>query len=119
MVRVKRGNVKRKRRAKVMKRVKGFYGKRSRNYRQAISSAKRADRYSFTGRKQRKRQFRELWIQRINAACRISDISYNRFIHGLAKASIELDRKMLAHLAVVDPSGFELIVTKVKEALKA
>ena len=106
MPRVKRGVAARKRRKRVLKRAKGYYGARSRLYKTAREAVEKAALYSYEGRKQRKRQFRALWIARINAAAREHDLSYSRLIHGLKEAGVEVDRKILAQLAVDDPQGF-------------
>jgi len=106
-----------KRRAKsVLKKAKGFRGSRSKLYRIAKNAIFKSLRYAFIGRKQRKRDFRNLWIARINAACRNSDISYSRFIYGLKKLNINMNRKILANLAVEDIDSFNQLVEKVKKA---
>nr|YP_009684592.1 ribosomal protein L20 [Pseudopedinella elastica]QDR24678.1 ribosomal protein L20 [Pseudopedinella elastica] len=108
MVRVKRGNVARKRRKKVLSLAKGFRGAHSRLFRVANAQVIKALKYSYVGRKNKKRQFRKLWIVRLNAASRnIGDINYSKFIHKIKKSNIELNRKMLAQLAIVDPATFE------------
>ena len=107
MVRIKRGNVARKRRKKILKLAKGFQGSHSRLFRVANQQVMKALKYSYTGRKQKKRQFRTLWITRINAASRQSfDLNYSTLIHRLKKKNIQLNRKMLAQLAVIDPVTF-------------
>jgi large subunit ribosomal protein L20 len=108
-MRVKRGFKARRRRRKVLKLAKGFRGGRSKLFRTAADSVDKALQYAYRDRKQRKRQFRRLWIVRINAAARMNDLSYSRFISGLKKAGVDLDRKVLADLAVSDPSGFTRI----------
>jgi large subunit ribosomal protein L20 len=108
-MRVKRGFKARRRRRKVLKLAKGFRGGRSKLFRTAADSVDKALQYAYRDRKQRKRQFRRLWIARINAAARMNDLSYSRFISGLKKAGVDLDRKVLADLAVSDPSGFTRI----------
>ena len=108
-MRVKRGFKARKRRQKVLKLAKGFRGGRSKLFRTAADSVDKALSYAYRDRKQRKRQFRRLWIARINAAARMNDLSYSRFIGGLKKAGVDLDRKVLAELAISDPSGFSQI----------
>ncbi len=108
-MRVKRGFKARRRRQKVLKLAKGFRGGRSKLFRTAADSLDKALMYSYRDRKVRKRDFRRLWIIRINAAARMNDLSYSRFIHGLKKANIELDRKVLAELAISDPDGFSRI----------
>ena len=117
MARVKRGVTAHARHKKVMKAAKGYYGARSRVYRVAKQAVIKAAQYAYRDRRQRKRQFRALWIQRINAAARIHDLSYSRFINGLKKASIELDRKVLADIAVHDPHGFAKLAEAAKAAL--
>lgn len=108
-MRVKRGFKARKRRQKVLKLAKGFRGGRSKLFRTAADSVDKALSYAYRDRKQRKRQFRRLWIARINAAARMNDLSYSRFVGGLKKAGVDLDRKVLAELAISDPSGFSQI----------
>ena len=98
------------RRKRVFKQVKGFYGRRKNTIRAANAAADRALQHNYIGRKLKKRNFRELWIQRINAACREHGLSYSRFIAGLAKAGIEIDRKVLADLAVREPEAFKALV---------
>jgi len=111
MSRVKRGVTAHKRHKKVLKAAKGYYGARSRVYRVAAQAVTKADR------RQRKRQFRALWIQRINAEARVSGLSYSKFINGLKKASIAIDRKILADIAVFDKAAFATLVEKAKAAL--
>jgi len=105
-MRVKRGFKARRRRQKVLSLAKGFRGGRSRLYRTAADAVDKALMYAYRDRRARKRDFRSLWIARINAAARMNNLSYSKFIHGLKRARIELDRKILAELAVSDPSGF-------------
>lgn len=106
MPRVKRGVTARARHKKVLKQAKGYYGARSRVYRVAKQAVIKAGQYAYRDRKQRKRQFRSLWIVRINAAARECGLSYSRFMSGLHKANVEIDRKVLADLAVRDKEGF-------------
>ena len=106
MPRVKRSVPARKRRKRVLKKAKGYYGARSKLYGVAREAVEKAAVYAYQGRKQRKRQFRALWIARINAAARQHDLSYSRLIAGLKNAGVEVDRKILAQLAVDDPKGF-------------
>jgi large subunit ribosomal protein L20 len=106
MPRVKRGVAARKRRNRVLHEAKGYYGARSRLFKTAREAVERAWRYAYRDRKQRKRDFRALWIARINAAARQHDLSYSRLIHGLKLAGVEVDRKILAQLAVSDPKAF-------------
>lgn len=108
-MRVKRGFKARRRRNKVLKLAKGFRGRRSNLYRTAADSVDKALMYAYRDRRARKRDFRKLWIARINAAVRMSDLSYSKFIHGLKLANVELDRKVLADLAICDPAGFSQI----------
>ncbi|HCR97766.1 MULTISPECIES: 50S ribosomal protein L20 [Halomonadaceae] len=116
MTRVKRGVVARRRHKKVLKQAKGYYGARSRVFRVAKQAVIKAGQYAYRDRRNRKRQFRALWIQRINAAARINGMSYSRFVGGLKKAGIEIDRKVLADLAVHEKAAFAAIVEKAKAA---
>lgn len=106
----------RKRRKMVLQRAKGFYGNSSRNIRTAYDAVDKALSHSYRGRKQKKRQYRGLWIVRINAACRELNVSYSRFMNALKKANIELNRKVLADLAVREPAEFKALVEKVTQA---
>jgi large subunit ribosomal protein L20 len=117
MPRVKRGVTARARHKKVLKAAKGYYGARSRVYRVAKQAVTKAGQYAYRDRRQRKRQFRRLWIARINAAARICGMSYSRFINGLKKASIEVDRKILADIAVHDKDTFAKLAEKAKAGL--
>ncbi|NEQ46098.1 MAG: 50S ribosomal protein L20 [Leptolyngbya sp. SIOISBB] len=110
MARVKRGNVARKRRKKVLKLAKGFRGSHSKLFRTANQQVMKALRYAYRDRRRRKRDFRRLWITRINAAARLHGMSYSRLIGQLKKADIEINRKMLAQMAVLDPDGFSKVV---------
>ncbi len=114
-MRVKTGNVRRKRHKKVLKQTKGFRMTKSRLYRVAHEALLRAGQYAYIGRKLRKRDFRKLWIQRINAAARQENLTYSQFIHLIKENNIDLNRKMLAEIAVNDPKTFKAIVKKVKE----
>ncbi len=116
MPRVKRGFKARRRRKKILKLAKGYRGARGRCYRQAKDSVEKALCYAYRDRRQKKRSYRRLWITRINAACRLNDISYSKFMGGLAKAKIGLDRKVLANLAVTQPRAFSALVEKAKAA---
>ncbi len=116
-MRVKTGTVRRRRHKKILKMAKGFYSGRRKHFRKAKEQVERSLVYAFRDRKQKKRDFRKLWIVRINAACRLNDISYSRFINGLKKANIELDRKILADLAMNEPETFANLVEKAKAAL--
>jgi large subunit ribosomal protein L20 len=119
MSRTKGGTVTHRRHKKVVDAAKGYYGSRSRNFRTATQAVDKANQYATRDRKNRKRQFRALWIQRINAAVRMHDdaLTYSRFINGLALAGIEVDRKVLADLAVHEPESFGAIVAQAKAAL--
>lgn len=117
MARVKRGVQARARHKKVLKQAKGYYGARSRVFRVAKQAVIKAGQYAYRDRRQRKRQFRALWIARINAGARLNGLSYSRFIAGLKKASIEIDRKVLADLAVNEKAAFSAIVEKAKASL--
>lgn len=119
MPRVKRGVQAHARHKKILKLAKGYYGARSRVYRVAKQAVIKAGQYAYRDRRQRKRQFRQLWIIRINAQARECGLSYSRFINGLKKASIEVDRKMLADLAVFDKVAFAAIADQAKAALSA
>lgn len=116
-MRIKRGYKARRRRKKVLKMAKGFRGGHSKLFRTAADAVDKALMYAYRDRRVRKRDFRRLWIVRINAAARMNDLSYNKFIHGLKKAGIELDRKVLADLAVSDPAGFTRIATLASQQL--
>lgn len=116
-MRIKRGFKARRRRNKVLKLAKGFRGGRSKLFRTAADAVDRALRYAYRDRKARKRDFRKLWIARINAAAHMNNLSYSKFIHGLKLANIDLDRKVLAELAISDPSGFSKIAALASEQL--
>lgn len=113
MTRVKRGSVARKRRKKILKLAKGFRGAHSRLFRTSKQQVMKALRYSYVGRKNKKREFRRLWICRINAAARLYNLTYSTLMHLLKKENIGINRKMLAQIAVLDPLSFECIVKKV------
>ena len=117
MPRVKRGTKRRQKRKKILDRASGYFLTKSKLYRSAKESVERGLKFAYAGRKQRKRQVRSLWIVRIGAAAKLSGLSYNQFIHGLKKAGVELDRKILADLAVNDPAGFAGLVSQAKTAL--
>src|SRR6266568_6647727 len=119
MPRVKRSVHARKKRRKVLEQAKGYWGLKSRSYRYAKEQVEHSLVYAYRDRKAKKRTFRQLWIIRINAAARQHDLSYNQFIAGLKKAEIELDRKVLADLAVEDPQAFGAIAERAKSALQA
>ena len=114
MARVKKGVTARKRHKKVIKQAKGFYGQKSRNFKAANPAVMRALRSAYVGRKNKKREYRRLWIARINAAARANGISYSKFMNGLKKNGIEINRKMLAEIAVSDPAAFTKLVEKVR-----
>ncbi len=117
MPRAKRGNKRLEKRKKILALAKGYRGTKSKLYRSAKESVERALKFAYTGRKLKKRTFRELWIVRINAACRLNGIKYSQFMHGLKLAEIELDRKVLADLAVKQPESFATLAGQVKEAI--
>jgi large subunit ribosomal protein L20 len=119
MARVKRGTTSHARHKKILAQVKGHRGRRSTCIKTARLSLEKALQYAYRDRRQRKRDFRSLWIQRINAAVRQAGLTYSRFIHGLERAGIEVDRKILADLAVRDPAGFDLFVQRARAALRA
>ncbi len=117
MPRVKRGKKRRKRRKKILKRAKGFFGGRSRLHKRAREVVDKARQYAYAHRRQKKRNFRSLWIVRINAAARMNDMTYSQFMGGLGKAGVELNRKMLADIALKEPETFSEIVEIAKDAL--
>ena len=117
MPRVKRGVTARARHKKVIALAKGYRGRRKNVYRIAKQAVMKADQYAYRDRRQRKRQFRQLWIARINAGARLNGLSYSKFMNGLKRAAIELDRKVLADLAVFDKAAFAQLVEKAKAAL--
>ena len=119
MARVKRGVQARRRHKKILKQAKGYYHARRKVFRVAKQAVTKALQYAYIGRKQKKRKFRSLWIARINAASRANGISYSRFMNGLLKAGITLDRKVLADIAVHDAQGFTALAEKAKGALAA
>src|SRR3954471_4281084 len=117
MARVKRGVTAKRRHKKVLDQAKGYYGNKSRSFRAANEQLMHSGQYAFRDRRAKKGEFRRLWIQRINAGCRLHDLSYSRFIAGLHAAGIETDRKVLADLAVTDPAAFGALVQAAKSAL--
>lgn len=117
-MRVKTGIVRRRRHKKILKLARGFYSGRRKHFRKAKEQLERSLCYAFRDRRQKKRDFRRLWIVRINAACRMNNISYSKFIYGLKLANIELDRKILADMAVENPSAFSQIVQTIKAKVK-
>ena len=118
MPRVKRGTVRRAKREKLLTLAKGYYANKSKLYRFAKEAVDRALKSAFVGRRRKKRDFRRLWIVRINAAARLNGISYSQFIAGLNRAGVTVDRKMLAELAVNEPAAFTAIISRAKDALK-
>ncbi len=116
-MRVKTGVVRRRRHKKLLKQARGFYSGRRKHFRKAKEQLERSLVYAYRDRRQKKRDFRRLWITRINAACRLNDISYSKFIHGLNKAGIELDRKILADMAMNDAPAFAKVVEAAKAAI--
>lgn len=116
MARVKGAMMTRKRRKKVLKLAKGYWGGKSRLFRTAKEAVMKSGRYAYVGRKQRKRDFRKLWITRISAACRMNGMNYSTFMDGLKKAGITLNRKMLSEIAIADPAAFASLVEKAKAA---
>ena len=117
MARIKGGANAKKKHNKTLKAAKGYVGARSKQYRVAKQSVMRAEASAFAGRRERKRDFRKLWIERINAAARMNDISYSQLMHGLKTAGIDMNRKMLAELAVSDAEGFAKLAEAAKQAL--
>ena len=117
MPRVKNAVATKRRKKKVLNKAKGYWGARSRLYRTAQEAVNRAEAYAYRDRRVRKRDFRQLWIARINAAARINGLSYSRLIHGLDKAGVEINRKVLADLAVTDPPAFSTIAEQAKAHL--
>ena len=117
MSRVKGGTVTHARHKKIIDQAKGYYGRRKNVFRAAVQAVEKAGQYAYRDRRRRKRNFRSLWIQRINAACRELGFTYGRFIDGLGKAGVEVDRKVLADIAVREPEAFKALVEKAKGAL--
>src|SRR5713226_8607025 len=117
MPRVKRGTKRRAKRKKILDRASGYFLTKSKLYRAAKEAVERGLKFAYSGRRQKKRQFRSLWIVRIGAAAKQNGLSYNQFIHGLRKSGVELDRKILADLAVKDPVGFSSLAGQAKAAL--
>ncbi len=117
MARVKRGVTSHAKHKKVLEQAKGFYGRRKNTIRAAKAAVDRAGQYAYRDRKVRKRTFRSLWIQRINAAARLEGFTYSQFIHGLNEAGIAMDRKVLADIAGADPTAFKAIADRVRAAL--
>ena len=117
MARIKGAMMTRKRRKKVLKLAKGYFGAKSTHFKMAKQAVMKSGQYAFIGRKQKKRNFRSLWITRISAACRMNGINYSTFMNGLKKANVTLNRKMLSEIAIADPEGFAALVEKAKAAL--
>ncbi|MGI6772619.1 MAG: 50S ribosomal protein L20 [Clostridiales bacterium] len=118
MARIKDALSTRKRRNKVLKLAKGYYGSKSRLFKTAKQAVMKSGNYAYVGRKQRKRDFRKLWITRISAACKLNGMNYSTFINGLKKADINLNRKMLSEIAISDPAAFTALTEKAKAALQ-
>ena len=118
MTRVKGGTIHRARRSKVLDQAKGYFGSKHRLYKTANEQVMHSGKYAFRDRRQKKRDFRKLWITRINAACRMNEISYSKFINGLTKAEVAFNRKMLSELAIDNPSAFAALVEIAKKALE-
>jgi len=118
MPRVKGGTVTRSRHKRILKLAKGYYGSKHKLFRTAKQQVMKSGQYAYRDRKQRKREFRKLWIARINAAARMNDISYSQLMHGLKVAGVDINRKMLADLAVHDEAGFTSLVNQAKAAIK-
>ena len=118
MARIKGATMSRKRRNKVMKMAKGYYGSKSSLFKTAKQAVMKSGQYAYVGRKQKKRDFRRLWITRISAACKLNGMNYSTFMNGLNKAGITLNRKMLSEIAIADPAAFAALTEKAKAALK-
>ena len=117
MARIKGAMMTRKRRNKILKAAKGYWGAKSKHFKMAKQAVMKSGNYAYIGRKQKKRDFRSLWITRISAQCKVNGINYSTFMHGLKKAGIELNRKMLAEIAVSDKEAFADLVAKAKAAI--
>ena len=117
MARIKGAMMTRKRRNKTLKLAKGYWGSKSKHFKMAKQAVMKSGNYAYIGRKQKKRDFRSLWITRISAACKLNGINYSRFMYGLKKSGIELNRKMLSELAISDPDAFSSLVETAKSAL--
>lgn len=118
MARIKGATMSRKRRNKVMKMARGYYGSKSSLFKTAKQAVMKSGQYAYVGRKQKKRDFRRLWITRISAACKLNGMNYSTFMNGLTKAGITLNRKMLSEIAIADPAAFTALTEKAKAALK-
>ena len=117
MARIKGAMMTRKRRKKTLKLAKGYWGSKSKHFKMAKEQVMKSGNYAFVGRKQKKRDFRSLWITRINAACRAEGVNYSTFMNGLKKAGVTLNRKMLSEIAIADPAGFTALTETAKAAL--
>ena len=117
MARIKGAMMTRKRRKKVLKLAKGYFGAKSKHFKMAKEAVMKSGNYAYIGRKQKKRDFRRLWITRISAACKLNGVNYSTFMNGLKKAGIDLNRKMLSEIAIADAAGFTALVEKAKAAL--
>ncbi len=118
MARIKGATMTRKRRNKVLKLAKGYYGSKSRLFKTAKQAVMKSGNYAYIGRKQKKRNFRRLWITRISAACKLNGMNYSTFMNGLSKAGVTLNRKMLSEIAIADPAAFTALTEQAKAALK-
>lgn len=118
MARIKGATMTRKRRNKVMKMAKGYYGSKSKLFKTAKQAVMKSGQYAYIGRKQKKRDFRRLWITRISAACKMNGMNYSTFMNGLNKAGVTLNRKMLSEIAIADPAAFTALTEQAKAALK-
>lgn len=118
MARIKGATMTRKRRNKVLKMAKGYFGSKSSLFKTAKQAVMKSGQYAYVGRKQKKRDFRRLWITRISAACKMNGMNYSTFMNGLNKAGVELNRKMLSEIAIADPAAFTALTEKAKDALK-
>lgn len=119
MARVKGAMMTRKRRNKTLKLAKGYYGAKSRLFKTAKEAVMKSGQYAYIGRKQKKREYRRIWITRISAACKTNGMNYSTFMNGLKKAGVDLNRKMLSEIAIADPAAFTALTEKAKAALKA
>ena len=117
MARIKGAMMTRKRRNKTLRLAKGYFGAKSKHFKMAKQAVMKSGQYAYIGRKQKKRDFRQLWITRISAACKLNGVNYSTFMNGVKKAGITLNRKMLSEIAISDPAGFTAIVEKAKAAL--
>ena len=118
MARIKGALMTRKRRNKVLKLAKGYYGSKSKLFKTAKQAVMKSGNYAYIGRKQKKREFRQLWIARISAACKLNGMNYSTFMNGMKKAGVTLNRKMLSEIAIADPAAFTALTEKAKDALK-